>query len=259
MINTVADVGGFGTGSQRECQVTRRDFEHAAESYCMPCKNLNRAPRRIIERQSNARHWLRRRKRGSMVASHLKLFLSGIALTASLFAPSIAFAQGDETDTGEVAVLGGGTFGAGQQPAVMGSAGISLSRYGSLQFNTSFIPFGHHTIQPWPDSSTVKQSYLTDFGFDIHIQVPLKRWAPYGIVGTGLLWDVVHQVSYSQTGAAVSRGFDQFNVAFHTGGGLRYFLGENWGVRSEVRVAVSKLTYTQVSFGIFYVTPPNWP
>ena len=174
-------------------------------------------------------------------------------------APPGAFAQ-YETDVGEVAALGGGSVGSGAQPVVMGSAGVAFSRYGMAFFETSFMPLSHHTIQPWPARSTVARSYLLDFGVDFHVRIPVgERWAPYGIVGTGLLWDIIHQDTVDSQGLALGRRFYQFNGALHTGGGVRYYVRKWWGIRSEVRVTVSKQVYTQLLAGFFYVTPSTWP
>ena len=121
-----------------------------------------------------------------------------------------------------------------------------------------FSPVGRQTIQPWPAPDTVNRSYLLDFGFDVHLRVPLKkRWEPYGIIGTGLLWNLVRQQIVSPEGVSTARGYNQFNGVLHTGGGLRYYVNERWGLRPEVKVIVSKQVYTSVSIGVFYVIPSN--
>jgi len=180
----------------------------------------------------------------------------------AVFMPALpgAFAQSGETDVGEMSVSGGFLTGAGTQGSLTGGSGIALSRYGMLLFDTTFLPLGHNSIQFWPAPSTVKTSYAFDFAMDVHVRIPVKEhWEPYAILGTGLIWNVVHQQAVDPRGIAVTSRWDQFNGAFHTGGGLRYFLGSNWGVRPEVKVIISKQTYTCVSFGIFYQVPPGWP
>jgi Outer membrane protein beta-barrel domain len=173
-----------------------------------------------------------------------------------------AFAQSGEDNIGEVAGLGGAAFGgaSGTQPTVTGGAGVAFSRYGMALVETTFMPLGNHTIQNWPDRATVTRSDLLDFGVDFHIRIPVKRrLAPYAIAGTGLLWNLVRADTFNRAGVLVVRHFDEFNGALHTGAGLRYYIRENWGIRPEVKVIVSKQVYTLVSFGIFYVTPTNWP
>src|SRR5581483_6477378 len=98
------------------------------------------------------------------------------------------------------------------------------------------------------------------FGADVHIRIPIKEhWAPYAILGTGGLWNTVRQHTVDSNGFTILKAYDQFNGALHTGGGVRYYVGQNWGIRPEVKVIVSKQVYTLFTVGIFYVTPPDWP
>ena len=177
-----------------------------------------------------------------------------------VLAPSPAFSQPSEADTGEVAVLFGGTFGVSPQAAVGSSAGINFSRYGMFLLETAFMPLGNHTIQPWPPTPSVKRSYCFDFGSDFHIKLPIKeRWEPYGIAGAGFLWNIIHQDSVDSRGLPVVYKWDQFNAAFHTGAGLRYYIRPHWGIRPELKIIASKETYYRLSVGIFYVTSGPWP
>jgi hypothetical protein len=122
------------------------------------------------------------------------------------------------------------------------------------------MPLSSHTIQGWPERTTVSRSYLIDFGIDFHIRIPVKeRFAPYAIAGTGLLWNMVRQETVDANRIPVVRHYNQFNAALHTGGGVRYYINENWGIRPELRVIVSKQVYTTFSMGVFYVLPSNWP
>ncbi len=151
--------------------------------------------------------------------------------------------------------VGGGSAGIGRQPVVAASSGLALSRYAIGLFDFSYMPLGSHTIQGWPDRASVVSSRLMDFGVDFHIQVPVReKWAPYGILGGGLLWNLVEQQM-----ASSKRGYNQFNGALHTGGGVRYYVNEKWGIRSEMRVIVSKHVYHSLDFGVFCIVPSNWP
>ena len=168
--------------------------------------------------------------------------------------PGLAFAQA-ESDEGEVAALGGVALGVGARPTVTASTGIGFSKHGMALVSVGFEPLGQHTIQSWPSSIYVDRSLLYDFGVDFHFRIPVgERWAPYGIAGVGLLWNTVRQST-----AEGIRHFNQFNGALHTGGGVRFYVSKNWGIRPEVKVVVSKQVYTQILFGFFYVTPANWP
>jgi hypothetical protein len=181
-------------------------------------------------------------------------------MTALLLAVPGLMAQAEDADRGELSVFTGGTFGAGSHGAVGGSAGAAITRYGMLLLEGAYMPLGDHTIQPWPAESTVQRSHLWDIALDTHIRIPVKeRWEPYAILGTGILWNTVEQGTVNQQGAATIHKFDQFNGAFHTGGGVRFFIGKNWGIRPEVKAIVTRQTYTRVSVGIFYVTSGQWP
>jgi hypothetical protein len=172
-----------------------------------------------------------------------------------VFRPAGAFAQAGETDIGEVSAFVGGSFGAGAHGVVGGGAGTAFSKHGMLLFETSFMPLGNNTIQDWPARSSVLRSRLWDFAIDSNIRIPIReRWAPYAIVGTGLLWDLVRQQALTAQGSPVIYNFNQFNGVFHTGAGVRYYVGKNWGIRPEVKVIVTRQTYTRLSIGIFYVT-----
>jgi hypothetical protein len=175
---------------------------------------------------------------------------------------ALAFAQSGETDVGEVAALGGVAVGgaSGTQGTVTGGAGNAFARHGMVLVDTMFMPLGNRTIQPWPDRRFVDRSFLLDFGLDFHIRFPVKpRFAPYGIAGAGLLWGFFREDTVDRRGRPLVRHFDQFNGALHTGGGVRYYIGDNWGIRPEVKVIVSKHVYTLIQMGVFWVAPTNWP
>lgn len=190
-------------------------------------------------------------------ATHSRMLLATICACLPI---SLA-AQPSETEGGEVSAFTGGIFGLGSHPTFGGSAGGVVSKYALALFEGSYTPLGQYTIQPWPARSTVARSHLTDFNISLHIRVPIKgsRWSPYGIAGVGLLWDALRQETVDPHGIAISYHWNQFNAGFHTGGGVRYYIGENWGIRPELKVIVSKQTYTRASIGIFYVVPSTWP
>ena len=51
-------------------------------------------------------------------------------------------------------------------------------------------------------------------------------------------------------GLSVSMSGTEF--AFGVGGGLRYYAGERWGIRPEVKIFASDETYVRVAIGVFY-------
>jgi opacity protein-like surface antigen len=48
------------------------------------------------------------------------------------------------------------------------------------------------------------------------------------------------------------------DLGFETGGGLRYFVGEKWGVRTELRYTVSHRSFGRMLAGVFYQFDREW-
>ena len=179
---------------------------------------------------------------------------------ACLCGPGDLLGQSSETGVGEVAAFGGGTFGIGSHALVGGSTGRSFSKYAIGLIETAFSPLGSSTVRPAPAGGPIDTSRLYDFNLGVHIRVPVKdRWAPYAILGGGLLWNTFDQTVAGPQGTASIKHYDNFDFGFQTGAGLRYYIRDNWGIRPELKVVVSKQTYTRFSVGIFYVLPDAWP
>jgi hypothetical protein len=179
-----------------------------------------------------------------------------VAVALCLFTPAILCAQSGETDTGEVAAFGGGSFGLGTHPVVGGSTGLAFSRYGMGLIEVAFTPMGNDTVRDRTGQSP-QNSRLFDFNASFHIRIPVReRWAPYGILGGGLLMNQFKAISGPQ-GLLVAA--DDFSFGFHTGGGLRYYIRQDWGIRPEFKVIISDRTYTRFTVGIFYNLPAGWP
>ena len=176
-----------------------------------------------------------------------------LLLALYIVAPPIVSAQAGSPDTGELAVFGGGTFGMGSHPAVGGSAGKAFSRYAMMVIDAAYQPLGQNALQSSISPSTVRDSHLWDFDFNIHIRVPVNdRWEPYGIAGVGFLWNHASQNLAAPEGNTLAHNLDHFSGSFVTGGGLRYYVRENWGIQPEVKVIVSTRVFTRVSVGVFY-------
>jgi len=150
--------------------------------------------------------------------------------------------------------------GIGSHPAVGGSAGLAFSRLAMLLLETSFSPLGNTSVRPAPPGAVLDASRLYDFNLGLHIRIPVRdRWAPYAILGGGALWNTFDQTVTGPGAGPVVSHHSNFDFGFHTGAGLRYYIRDNWGIRPEVKVVVSKQTYTRLSIGIFYVIPQSWP
>jgi hypothetical protein len=186
--------------------------------------------------------------------------MMALALAACMLGPAQLRGQSADAGIGEVAVFGGGTFGIGAHPAVGGTTGRSISRFAIGLIETAFSPLGSNSVRPVPAGGPIDASRLYDFNLGLHIRVPVRdRWAPYAILGGGLLWNTFDQSVAGPQGTASRKHYDNFDFGFHTGAGLRYYIRDNWGIRPEFKVIVSKQTYTRLSVGIFYVLPDTWP
>lgn len=178
-----------------------------------------------------------------------------LALALCMFAPAAMLGQSADTNTGEIAIFGGGGFGMGTHPVVGGSSGIAFSRYGVALIEAAFMPLGRETVRR--REGPVQDSRLFDFNGSFHIRIPVRdRWAPYAILGGGLLFDSFSTVSTPERGGIA---IDEFNFGFHTGAGVRFYIRNGWGIRPEFKVIVSNRTYTRLTVGLFYTTPPDWP
>jgi hypothetical protein len=181
------------------------------------------------------------------------------SLLLSLYglAPTALSAQPGATDVGEVSGFGGGSFGLGTHPVVGAASGYAFSRYAMGLLEVSYTALQNDTLRHRDPGMTPQDSHLFDFNFGFHIRVPVRdRWAPYGIVAGGILFDSFQAVTGPQ-GALLK--IDDFKFGFHTGGGVRYYIREDWGIRPEFRVIISTRKYTRFSVGVFYNLPPEWP
>jgi hypothetical protein len=181
-------------------------------------------------------------------------WLLSVAIVLNL--PTTVFGQSGEDDVGEVAVFGGGSFGNGSHPVVGGSTGTAFSRYGMALVEAAFMPMGTDTLRRQTNISGVQDSKLFDFNLSFHIRIPVReRWAPYGILGAGFIFQPFQAIVGSQ-GALV--GIEDYKFAFHTGAGVRYYIRQDWGIRPEFKVIIGPRTFTRFSVGFFYNLPPNW-
>ena len=188
-------------------------------------------------------------------------------------APTVCGQSRWDSETGEVAGFGGTTMGLGKtQPAVGASTGLAFSKYGLGLFEVVFSPLSTDTMRRRPiGAPRVQDSLLFDINGGMHIQIPVRRkWAPYGIVGGGMLLNSFRAVNTApgeidpSTGEPVREGgltaaVREVNFAFHTGGGVRYYVKEDWGIRPEFKIIISNQTYTRFTVGIFYNLPSSWP
>ena len=173
------------------------------------------------------------------------------------FTPAILLGQSGQANAGEVSVFTGGSFGLGAHPTVGGSTGFSFSRHGMALIEAVFTPMGQDTLRPTPSMVSQQDSRLFDFNLSFHIKAPVgERWVPYAILGGGLLWNPYR---YTTTGSQGWSDSSEVNFGFHTGGGVRYYVRQDWGIRPECKIIVSTRTHARLTVGFFYHLPSDWP
>ena len=174
-------------------------------------------------------------------------------------APAALVAQTDKTGEVELSAYTGAVFGIGSHPTVGASTGTTFARYAVELIDISYMPLSSDTLLSNPLEGAYRRSGLYDFALCTNIRIPLRRrWTAYGILGTGLLYNVYQAAVLSPAGAAfVNR--NKTNFEFSTGGGVSYYVRHNWGIRPEARVFISGRTFTRISVGVFYETDADWP
>jgi opacity protein-like surface antigen len=151
-------------------------------------------------------------------------------------------AQGFYKGQGEVAGFAGGVFGIGSHAAFGGGASAAVSDRLLVNGEFTYIPAGE-SINVAGSSFTIGGRGM-DFNGGIHYLFAEGSSAqPFASAGVGVI-----------RGSAEAAGFSVSDSAFgfHVGGGLRYWLGERWGIRPELKIFFSDDTYARASVGLFF-------
>lgn len=157
-----------------------------------------------------------------------------------------------------------------------GNATYAVTKYILPYFEYSYFPgFQRTNTGPYyvSENGVVKQSgtqtevhslNLSDLHAGVHIRVPIFREShlvPYGVFGAGGLLYAKESAKITinepnmtpRTNSATFSSGPDFAVNF--GGGLRYYVKQNWGVRAEAKVYKPTGLFTdvfgKVEFGVF--------
>jgi opacity protein-like surface antigen len=173
---------------------------------------------------------------------------------------SAALAQPGAPEEGEISAYGGIAAGSlGTHAAMGGNFGRAFSRYCIALIDTSYTPLGGRTLLTYPGVVTAR-SRLYDFNFSMHIRVPVQeKWAPYAIAGGGFLFNTYEKLVTHASGATAFEGKSHGAFGFETGVGARYYITEEWGVRSEARYTISNHNFVRVLGGVFYQFSGDFP
>lgn len=171
---------------------------------------------------------------------------------ATAFAACPFYGQERGESVGEVAAMAGGTAGGLKTHAVItGNAGVSLSRYLMLLGETSVIPLSNQTLIP-TDAVHVRGSDLFDFNIAIQGRIPIKRWEPYGVFGMAVLMNPYTAGILTPSGAVAYVGQRHSKFGLEWGAGCRYYVRNDWGIRTEWRYTSSTRNFNRVTGGLFY-------
>jgi hypothetical protein len=116
------------------------------------------------------------------------------------------------------------------------------------------MPLGGSALRSDEGRVSIRSSSLYDFTVGAHIRIPLrKKWEPYGILGAAGLYSLYQIGSRPSPGVApIYRSRSAGSFGFETGGGVRYYVAEKWGVRSEWNITVSTRSFSRLMTGLFY-------
>ena len=181
------------------------------------------------------------------------LFMRSIALCTILaLSTSPLLAQSADTDVGEISLYAGAPFGALNGGALIGgSFAGAFSKFGLGLIDANYASIGHRSLRSHV-GSIISNSHLYDFNFSLHLRVPLRpNFAPYALVGTAYLYNPfeIRQVESGNTSNADEKDSE---FGFEVGGGFRYYVWKNVGIRTEYRYTFSSQNFNRILRGFLY-------
>ena len=175
----------------------------------------------------------------------------------------------------EVGPFIGASFGGGSSAfSVMGGGNVTyaINKYILPYVEYTYLPFASTTVQgvfsgtqnPYTASYSLA---FQDIHGGVHIRFPVreKPVVPYLVFGLGALRrsDTTLTVSSAAGSSGTLTVPSSSNFAFNVGGGLRYYINQRFGIRTEAKVyrlsgnevlgpTVLGNTFGKVEFGFFF-------
>jgi hypothetical protein len=167
---------------------------------------------------------------------------------AVLGAAALAMAQGPEAGSVELAGGAGLVFNGGIHPAVGGAVAVSTTRHLAVGLEVWHVPLGRAALQSEafePSRFPRTDSRALDLNGNLHVTIPtrVERVRPYAVFGVGLLHSSFTAMGRRQTAT-------DFRASL--GAGLRWYVGERWGFRPEIKVYVPDRTFARLGVCVFY-------
>ncbi|HXA51011.1 MAG TPA: outer membrane beta-barrel protein [Candidatus Acidoferrum sp.] len=182
----------------------------------------------------------------------------GVLLSAAGLVLGAANGFAQEGSLGEVGSYTGVSMGGlGGHPVVGGTTGI-VTKWAVGQIDASYMPIGNRTLRHRLEPTS--KSQLFDFNFTVQIQVPVHhRVVPYFVTGPAMLFNRYQLQLTSPQGVPFLSGQQDFKFGWENGGGLRYYIADNWGVRTEYRYTITAQNFGRITAGVFYQFSAPWP
>ena len=166
-----------------------------------------------------------------------------------------AVGYGQSMEQGQIEATGqiGFVSGIGTHGAFGGSVGGALNERVLVYGEFLYIPLGSSSAR----INGVNQSVSgRSFNFDGGLQYQFRKhgaMVPYAGVGLGLLHSSVSSSSsFSFQGFNFSAGGSSNDFYANLGGGVRYYMTEQWGFRPEFTIFAGSNTFVRIGAGVFY-------
>jgi hypothetical protein len=168
-------------------------------------------------------------------------FASLILLAGFAFGQEGSFDKGENEVAGYIGVSDGGltvggSYGKGYSDKISIHGDFSHVFLGSTNFGAGF---GSYSAGLTNINGTVQYHFKDVVG---------PKFVPYAAGGLG-----VSRFGYSYTGTILNGGFGDSatRVYLNLGGGARYYVKDDWGIRPELMLFLGSGSYARFSVGIF--------
>ena len=172
-----------------------------------------------------------------------------VVMTAFVVVTSIAsYGQSKMEVTGHLGLVSGigshGSFG--------GSFGAPVADHVIVSGDLSYIPLGGGSVTMFGSTTSTSAKACN---FNGNLQYEFKRaraTVPYAEAGLGFLHSSFSTSSNLVGAGSLNAQGSSTNLYFNAGGGLRYYVKDNWGFRPEFLIFAGSNTYIRFAAGIFY-------
>jgi opacity protein-like surface antigen len=174
--------------------------------------------------------------------------------TVGLFVMT-GLSYGQDMRQGQIEATGqlGFVSGIGTHVAVGGSVAGALNERVLVHGEFLYIPLGSSTVNVLGVNRDVS---ARAFNLDGGLQYQFRKYGsmvPYAGVGLGLLHSSASiPNNFSFQGLNFSTGGSSNDFYVNLGGGVRYYVTEQWGVRPEFTIFAGPNTFVRIGAGVFY-------